>query len=457
MANEIADKKKHIVIVGGGPVGALNACYLSRRGFKVDLYEGRNDIRQEENATGRSINLALSCRGIAALNHVGLDKRVMALGIPMKARMIHLPNGELYSVPYGKTGQHLLSIDRLQLNKDLLTVASSQPNVSIHFNTKLINCDIKKAKATFSKKDGTEIRTTSDAIFGCDGAFSAVRRQMQRGVFNYSQEYIQHGYKELTIPSTKNGEFAMATNYLHIWPRHEFMMIGLPNQDKSFTVTLFMPFTKFNALTKGDEVVEFFKEVFPDSLPLIGEELLREDFFKLPALSLVSVKCSPYHCGNTVVLFGDAAHAVVPFFGQGLNGSLEDVLVFDGIMEEHENDFDKVLPEYTKVRCKDGQALADLSKQNYIEMRSSVVSLWFLFRKKVDNILTTVLPSMFVPKYSMVAFTRTPYHQVILQSKRNDKIINTALLVFALLMLGACLCLFISYKDGSVTDSKTEL
>nr|CAB3260043.1 kynurenine 3-monooxygenase [Phallusia mammillata] len=430
---------KRVTIVGGGPVGALNACYLSKKGYIVDLYESRSDIRKTENAVGRSINLALSLRGIEALKEVGLDEKVKALGIPMRARMIHLVNGKCYPVPYGKSGQHLLSVDRMKLNRDVLSAASEFPNVDLHFNHKFVSCDLATAKSTFVKTspqlpDKEEVTITSDAIFGCDGAHSAVRRQLQKRRFDYSQQYIPHGYKELTIPPTEDGKYAMPANYLHIWPRHEFMLIALPNQDMSFTCTLFMAFSIFDTLTTEQKVLDFFREVFPSAVDLIGEELLKTDFFLLPPLPMVTVKASPYHYKDKVVLFGDAAHACVPFYGQGLNAGLEDVLVFHEILEKHNYAFDVAFSAFSEQRSKDGHAVADLSHQNYIEMRSSVTSSWFLFRKKVDSLLSFLCPSVFTPKYEMVAFTRTPYHKVIEKSELQYKYVNYGLAALCVLM-----------------------
>uniref|UniRef100_A0A4W6D2J0 Kynurenine 3-monooxygenase n=1 Tax=Lates calcarifer TaxID=8187 RepID=A0A4W6D2J0_LATCA len=388
-------QKKVVAVVGGGLVGALNACFFAKRGFDVELFETREDIRQAKIVRGRSINLALSHRGRQALKHVGMEEKIVSQGIPMHARMIHSLNGKQSPIPYGKKGQYILSVDRANLNKELLTAAETYPNTKLNFDRKLQDWSAETGLMTFEQVE-------ADLIVGCDGAFSAIRKQfLRRSRFNYSQTYIPHGYMELTMPPI-NGEFAMKPNYLHIWPRNTFMMIALPNLDKTFTCTLFMPFEEFEKITTGDEVIEFFQKYFPDAIPLIGVDALKRDYFRLPAQAMVSVKCSPYHIGSKCVLMGDAAHAVVPFYGQGMNAGFEDCIVFDEIMEQFNEDFSAVLPEYTRVRVPDDHAIADLAMYNYIEMRAHVNSKWFLFRKHIDNLLHFLMPKTIIPLYTMV-------------------------------------------------------
>uniref|UniRef100_A0A667YZ37 Kynurenine 3-monooxygenase n=1 Tax=Myripristis murdjan TaxID=586833 RepID=A0A667YZ37_9TELE len=404
--------KKKVAVVGGGLVGALNACYFAKRGFEVEVFESREDIRQAKVVRGRSINLALSHRGRQALKHVGMEDKIISKGIPMHARMIHSLNGKQSQIPYGKKGQYILSIDRANLNKELLTV---------YDNVFLCRGQSHDA-GVFLRPDGAIEEFKADLIVGCDGAFSAIRKQfLRRSRFNYSQTYIPHGYLELTIPP-RNGEFAMKPNYLHIWPRNTFMMIALPNMDRTFTLTLFMPFDDFEKITMGDELMSFFQKYFPDSIPLIGVEALKRDFFRMPAQAMVSVKCSPYHIGSSCVLMGDAAHAVVPFYGQGMNAGFEDCLVFDEIMEQFNEDFSAVLPEYSRVRVPDDHAIADLAMYNYIEMRAHVNSKWFLFRKYIDNILHFFMPKTIIPLYTMVTFTRIRYHEAVKNWHWQDKV-----------------------------------
>nr|XP_039265002.1 kynurenine 3-monooxygenase-like [Styela clava] len=438
----MAEHNGKAIVVGGGPVGTLTAVFLGRRGFHVDLYEARSDIRSAENVSGRSINLALSVRGLSALKHGGIEERIRSIGIPMHSRYIHTGKGS-YTIPYGKKGQYLLSTDRLELNRQLLSVAEKSENVNLYFEHKLVNCDTRIPSATFQKA-GSEITKTGDVLIGCDGAYSAVRRQMLKGRMDFSQFYIEHGYKELCIPPTADGEYAMPPNHLHIWPRHEYMLIALPNLDKSFTCTLFMPFSKYEQIVTGNDVIDFFNVNFNDVVPLIGDSLLRTSFFELPPLPVVTVKCSPFHHGKTALLLGDAAHAVVPFYGQGLNAGLEDALIFDGLVDKFGCDFEQIVPKFSEVRVKAAHAIADLSLYNYMEMRSHVATPWFLLRKKVDGFLNILFPSSFIPRYSMVTFTRIPYDQALKRAKVQDKIVDNGIIIAGGLMLTAIA--FAAYK-----------
>ncbi|XP_051869197.1 kynurenine 3-monooxygenase isoform X2 [Pristis pectinata] len=414
-------------------VGALNACFFAKRGFQVEVYEARKDIRTAKDVRGRSINLALSHRGRQALKAVGMEDRVVSKGIPMNARMIHSLSGKKSSLPYGKTGQYILSVDRAKLNQILLSAASQYPNVKLNFEEKLQHYSVEKGLLTFIRPDSSTFEVSHDLVVGCDGAFSTVRKQfMRQPRFDYSHVYIPHGYMELTMPP-KNGGFAMEPNFLHIWPRNTFMMIALPNLNKSFTCTLFMPFEEFEKLTTGDEVLQFFKKYFPDSIPLIGIEALKRDYFRLPAQAMISVKCSSFHIGAKCVLMGDAAHAVVPFYGQGMNAGFEDCIVFDELLDQFNNDLSKCLPEFSRLRVPDDHAISDLAMYNYVEMRKHVNSKWFVFRKYVDNFLHFCMPNTIVPLYTMVTFTRIRYHKVIKRHKWQSKVINSMLFVMGVL------------------------
>ncbi|XP_010711434.1 kynurenine 3-monooxygenase isoform X2 [Meleagris gallopavo] len=403
---------KKVAIVGGGLVGALNACFFAKRGFHVDVYEAREDIRVSSFARGRSINLALSHRGRQALQAVGLEEQIVSKGIPMHARRIHTPLGKKYSIPYGKKNQYILSVDRANLNRELLTAAEKYSNTKLYFGHKLIECNAELGTLIIKRSGQLPLEVTYDLIVGCDGAFSTVRKQFMRQTrFNYSHEYIPHGYMELTIPP-KDGD------------------------DKSFTCTLFMPFEEFEKLMTGEQVLDFFQTYFPDSIPLIGERELKHDYFLLPAQAMISVKCSSYHLSSRCVLMGDAAHAVVPFYGQGMNAGFEDCLVFDELMEQFHNDLGACLPEFSRLRVPDDHAISDLAMYNYVEMREHVNSTWFIFRKQINNLLHTLMPSTIIPLYTMVTFSRIRYHEALQRWKWQEKIINRGLFIMGAAGLG---------------------
>ncbi|XP_028393248.1 uncharacterized protein LOC114517663 [Dendronephthya gigantea] len=415
---------KRVAVIGGGLAGALNAVYLGTRGYKVDIYESKRDIRVSDKYKGRSINLALSARGLAALENVGLDQMVKESGIPMPGRIIHSINGKTSFIPYGKKGQHLFSISRSQLNKDLLTAAENLPSVDFHCEHKLVNLDIENTKLNFKVCNDIDKEVDADVVFGNDGANSVVRKEiMKRTRLNYSQEYIEHGYKELAM-LPKNGEYAMDPNGLHIWPRQTFMMIALPNQDKSFTCTLFMPFEMFHKIITKEDVIAFFKKEFPDSIPLYGEEHLINEYLTNVVGSMISIKCDPYHVEDKVIFFGDAAHAMVPFYGQGMNCALQDAMIFNGLLDEFHDNMGLAMQAFSSSRNLDAKTICDFSMQNYIEMRSLVNSRLFLVRKHVDNFLHWLMPRTFIPKYTMVAFTIIPYHEILARTLWQNKVID---------------------------------
>nr|XP_025963188.1 kynurenine 3-monooxygenase isoform X3 [Dromaius novaehollandiae] len=380
--------------------------------------------------------VSLETSGDAAQPGLWPAQEIVSKGIPMRARRIHTPTGKKYSIPYGKKNQYILSVDRANLNRELLTAAEKHSNTKLYFGHKLLECNAELGTLTIKSSDQLPMEVTYDLIVGCDGAFSTVRKQFMRQTrFNYSHEYIPHGYMELTIPP-KDGDFAMEPNYLHIWPRNTFMMIALPNMDKSFTCTLFMPFEEFEKLTTGKQVLDFFQTYFPDSIPLIGERELKRDYFLLPAQAMISVKCSSYHIACRCVLMGDAAHAVVPFYGQGMNAGFEDCLVFDELMDQFHNDLGVCLPEFSRLRVPDDHAISDLAMYNYVEMREHVNSMWFIFRKHIDNFLHALMPSTIVPLYTMITFTRIRYHEALQRWKWQKKVINRGLFVMGAAGLG---------------------
>ena len=430
--------KKHVTVVGGGLVGPLLAVMLGRRGFDVHLYESRPDIRKEKVVSGRSINMTLSNRGIEALRSVGLEDEVLEKTLPVQGRKIHPIKGKMYSMPYGMKADQQHSVDRHQLNELLLTKAEEDPNVSVHFEHRLLKADLKRKLLTFDT-NGTKTVVETGFIFGCDGAYSTVRQEMmrvRRGRVNYQQQYIDHGYKELTIPATPDGEFAMEPNFLHIWPRGDFMMIALPNPNKTFTLTLFMPFTVFESIKTEEKLLEFFTEHFPDTIEKIGVQQLGKDYNKdRDPEKLFSVKCSPHYMAESTLILGDAAHAVVPFFGQGVNAGFEDCLIFSELLTQNADNILVSAKAYQDTHLEDTHAICDLSMNNYRELRSLVLSRSFLFWKRIDNILHRIFPSYF-PLHSMVAFSRIPYHQVVQRNAMQQTRVRRALWLTSVTSLG---------------------
>ena len=400
--------KKEITIIGAGLVGSLLSIYLVKRGYNVKIYERRSDMRLAKMIAGRSINLALSDRGIKALEEIGIMQEIEKIAIPMHGRSIHNGDGTLAYQAYGEDGQFINSVSRGELNKKLMTLAEEN-GVQIFFNEKCENINWAKNEVTFFNSTNDKHSTLDfEMLFGSDGAFSAARLnyQLQNDRFQYQQHYIDFGYKELTIPAGENGSFQMERNALHIWPRGNFMLIALPNIDGSFTCTLFFPYDgdpSFESLKTKEQVNEFFEKTFADTVPLIPT--LADDFFNNPTASLVTVKCFPWVKDDSFALIGDAAHAIVPFFGQGMNSGFEDCLVLNSLMEKHADDWTKILPEYQLLRKPDGDAIAELALNNFIEMRDKVGDKKFLLQKKIETAFSKKHPDKWIPAYSMVTFS----------------------------------------------------
>ena len=399
--------KKSITIIGAGPVGSLLSIYLAKRGHKVCIYERRGDMRKETMVAGRSINLALSDRGLLALEKVGLTEEIKQISIPMHGRHIHNLDGSMAFQPYGKEGQFINSVSRGTLNRKLMDLAEMH-DVVINFNHKCASIDWKKNQITFELPDSRLLTKDSELIFGSDGAFSAARmqHQVQHDKFDYQQYYIDCGYKELTIPAGPDGSFLLEKNALHIWPRKDYMLIALPNLDGSFTCTLFFPFAgeqSFEQLNKEEKVSSFFERTFPDIITLIPD--LTNQFFHNPASSLVTVKCFPWIREDKFALIGDAAHAIVPFFGQGMNCGFEDCRIVDELIEQNGDDWHTILQAYQKLRKPDGDAIADLAINNFIEMREKTADPSFLLQKKIEARLHQKYPEQWIPAYTQVTFS----------------------------------------------------
>jgi kynurenine 3-monooxygenase len=411
-----------ISIVGAGLVGSLFSCFLAKRGYKVDVYERRQDMRKANISAGKSINLAMSTRGWTALEKAGLKEKMEPLAIPMYSRMIHQQDGSVVTQAYGKEGEAIYSISRGDLNKIMMEVAEKEPNVNFHFNKKCTNVDFKETTLSFKDyKTNEELDVKSDLIFAADGAFSAVRYNMQKvGRFNFSQSYLEHGYKELEIPAGLNGTHRIPRNHLHIWPREGFMLIALPNLDGSFTMTLFLAFKgkySFDNLQKDQEIKDFFETHFPTAIEHMPNYLA--DFHNNPTSSLSTIKTDPWF-HNNVALLGDSAHGIVPFYGQGMNSGFEDCRIMDELIDKHEgNNWDKILQEYSDIRVENGQAIADLAVRHFINMRDDTQDDNFLKRKAFEKIIMKNVPE-FLPQYSMVSFSNIPY--AVAMNKGDDQI-----------------------------------
>lgn len=420
------------------------AAFLGRRGDEVDLYERRPDPRAGNFVGGRSINLALSTRGIHALQQLGIANEVLRHAIPMRGRMIHDKSGRLHFSPYDRDPNKCInSIGRAALNAAVIEAALRYPNVHVSFNQRCDGVDLNSATASLVHSEtNTTLAAQGDAILGVDGAFSAVRKSMQQQLpgFAYDESYLAHGYKELTIPPKADGSWQMEKNALHIWPRKSFMMIALPNPDGSFTCTLFWEFEgpRSFATTKTEtEISRFFDEEFPDAVPLMPS--LLDDFRENPTGSLVTIRCAPWYYKDKVALVGDAAHAVVPFYGQGMNAAFEDCVILDECLAEFAGERVNAFAAYFDRRKANADALADLAVENFIEMRDKTASQTFRAKKKLDHALEGMLPGFYLPLYTMVTFTCIPYAKAARRARWQDRIVYASLVLLGLLLgiLGA--------------------
>jgi kynurenine 3-monooxygenase len=422
---------QNILIIGAGLCGSLLALRLGQRGYNVSVYEMRPDLRKVNISAGRSINLAFSNRGIKAMELVGLEDQVKALCIPMYGRMIHDEHGKTFQSNYsGRDHEYINSISRGGLNGLLLDEAEKHKNVNIFFNKKCKSVDFQKTTARFkdyNTKD--EFVEDADVIIATDGAGSALRKSYYLGkkfLFSFSQNYLTHGYKELSILPKENGSFKMHKNALHIWPRGSFMLIALPNLDGSFTVTLFLNYDdgkyNFKNLNTESRVLEFFQKEFPDALVLMPN--LLDDFFKNPTAPLGTIKCSPWHYKGNTLLMGDAAHAIVPFYGQGMNASFEDVVEFDAVLDQNLKNWKTVFKTYEKSRKKDTDAIADLAIDNFHEMKDHVANPIFQEKRKLEMALEKAFPKDYASKYSLVTFNENiGYKEAMLKGRAQDKAI----------------------------------
>ena len=422
-------KKEKIIIIGAGLSGSLLAFRLAQKGYQVEVYEARKDLRKHDISAGKSINLAFSDRGIKALTEAGIINKVMPLCIPMKGRLIHDKDSNTFFSPYSGNGdKHINSISRGDLNTILMNEAEKLPNLKIFFETECKKVDFKKNTAHFfDHKAKKKKKVKATVIFGADGAGSALRKSMfkQREVlFSFSQQWLKHGYKELSFPAGENNSFLAEKNALHIWPRGNYMLIALPNLDGSFTVTLFLSHQdgehSFKSLNSADKIKSFFKEQFPDAYTLMPN--LVEEFQKNPVGALGTIKCSPYSYKGKTLLIGDAAHAVVPFYGQGMNASFEDVTVLFKYINKYEDDWQKIFSEYEKERKKDADAIGDLAVENFYEMRDHVANPLFKIKREIERKLEAKYPNDYASKYAMVTFNPDiGYYDAFVKGNAQDK------------------------------------
>ncbi|WP_293302553.1 FAD-dependent oxidoreductase [Allomuricauda sp.] len=416
---------KNIAIIGSGLVGSLLAIYLRKKGHSITVFDRRPDIRTIE-FSGRSINLAMSNRGWRSLQKVGLEDSIKEIAIPLDKRAMHVNDKPVYFQKYGKDGEAIWSISRGILNKRMIDLAE-EAGAEFRFNEKVWDVNLPEAKIYTGESEKSEWKEYQyDLIFGCDGAFSRVRHKMQRrSRFDYSQDFLDVGYKELTIPANADGTHKLDKNSFHIWPRGKFMLIAMPNIDGSFTCTLFLPFegeVSFEKITNPDEAKAFFKEYFPNVKKEI--ENLSQDFFKNPTSAMVTMKCYPWTYWNKVALVGDSAHAIVPFYGQGMNAGFEDIYELNELMETHGDDWDAIFSEYQKTRKPNADAIAELSYRNFVEMSSKTADPKFLLQKKIEKWFASKHPDKWVPVYSRVTFSDKPYAEALAIGDRQEAIMK---------------------------------
>ncbi len=420
-------------VVGAGLGGALMALLLAQDGHRVTVYERRPDPRRAGADTGRSINLAISARGLHAMDQAGLTDQVRAMAVPMRGRMMHDEAGRLTFQAYGARGQAINSVSRGDLNL-LLLEAAERAGARLVFEHRCLDLDFEAGTLDLlDSAGGREVRVEAPVVIGADGAFSAVRARMQRqDRFDYSQSYLEHGYKELSIPPAGGGGFRLEPHALHIWPRGGYMMIALPNRDGSFTCTLFWPFrgrNSFEAIRTPADLEAFFRRTYPDALPLMPA--LMEDFFANPTGSLVTVRCAPWQVDGRAVLLGDAAHAVVPFYGQGANASFEDCVILRDCLRAHPDDRARAFARFSRSRRPHADALADLAIDNFVEMRDRVAHPAFLLKKKGEHLLARLFPRWYLPLYTMVSFSRIPYADAVARARRQQRWVAAGLAVLA--------------------------
>lgn len=418
-------QSKNIAIIGSGLVGSLLAIYLKKYGHEITVFDRRPDIRKVD-FSGRSINLAMSNRGWNALKEVGLEDKIKEIAIPLDKRAMHVIGQPEYYQKYGKEGEAIWSISRGVLNRKMIDLAEAE-GVQFKFDEKVWDVDLPEAKLyTGETEKGEWQEYQYDLIFGCDGAFSRVRHKMQRrSRFDYSQDFIDVGYKELTIAPNADGTHKLDKHSFHIWPRGKFMLIAMPNLDGSFTCTLFMPFegeVSFENIKTKDDARVFFKTYFPNVMQDLDN--LMEDFFKNPTSAMVTMKCFPWTYWDKVALVGDSAHAIVPFYGQGMNAGFEDIYVLNTIIHKYGDDWEAIFNEFQQVRKPNADAIAELSYRNFMEMSSKTADPKFLLQKKIEKHFAAQHPEKWLPVYSRVTFSDRPYAEALAEGDAQEAIMK---------------------------------
>jgi kynurenine 3-monooxygenase len=454
MSNDIIPK---VTIVGAGMSGSLLAALLGRRGFRVEVYERHWDGRKDPLQQGRSINMTLCTRGLNALREIGILDQILSLTIPLKGRIVHGEDGRTAFQPYGRKPEEVLyAITRHHLNIAVMNLAEATPNVRLFFNKRCTRIEKSNAATWFQDElTGQAIRVRSDMIIGADGTFSCIRREMQRGeIANFHQQVMDGGYKELAIPAGPNSSFLIEKNALHVWPRRDSLLIAIPNPDGSFTCNLTLPFkgeVSFASLKTPSDVMNFFQSRFPDVIPLIPT--LIEEYFRTTVSTFVSIITDPWHYGGRIVLVGDACHSVLPFYGQGMNAAFEDCRVLIECIDRHPDDWEATFAEFESLRKPNTDTLAQLSIQNYFELRDRVRSPWFVARKRVDSLVSRLFPNWYVTLYTLVAHTTIPYREAVEQFSRQKRWMRyTGLEV--LLNLAAAVAIILNYLSRILSFAK---
>lgn len=422
-----------ILIVGAGLVGSLLSIYLARQGYSVHLFERYPDFRKAKAPSGKSINLTICERGFASLDQVGAGDLVRAISIPCYGRMMHAADGSVELQPYGNRREAIHSVSRNYLNRALLTLALKEPYLTCHFEQRCLDVDLDRPSATFKHlRTGEVTEWQAHRLFGADGSHSAVRLKMQRGQrFNFLQEYLDQGYKELSVPPTPAGNWALDGNLIHIWPRGHYMLIGFPNLDRSFTLSLHMPFEgkegepSFASLRTPEDVLRLFETSFPDAIPLLPN--LVQDFFGRPEASMVTIRCNPWIYQDKVALIGDAAHAIVPSYGQGANSGFEDCAIFSDLLAASKGDWGKTLRAFQGLRRPSADAIGDLALEHFHELRYLVGDPQFLLRKRIERRINELFPDRYIPLYNLISFTCVPYDEALRRDREQRAVIDRIL------------------------------